>query len=118
MARAHSAGGMGMRTPMASSRSALPHWLEIERLPCLATRTPAPATTNATTVEMLKVRKPVAAGAAGIQQRLAAEPGIHRLGHLPQRTREAHQFVDGLAFHAQRHQKSGDLRHSTPARSG
>ena len=37
--------------------SALPHRLEMERLPCLATFTPAPATTNAATVEMLKVRR-------------------------------------------------------------
>ena len=46
------------RIPSASSRSALPHWLEIDRLPCLATCTPAPATTNAATVEILNVSLP------------------------------------------------------------
>ena len=55
IARAVCSGSIAIRTPIASSRSALPHWLEIDRLPCLATRTPAPATTNAATVEILKV---------------------------------------------------------------
>ncbi len=32
--------------------------LEIDRLPCLATLTPAPATTNETAVEILKVPEP------------------------------------------------------------
>ena len=58
MARAVASGGRSMGMPQASSRSALPHWLEIERLPCLATCTPAPATTNAATVEMLNVLAP------------------------------------------------------------
>src|SRR6266542_1894247 len=39
-------GGRPMVTPSASSRSALPHMLEAARLPCLATRWPAPATTE------------------------------------------------------------------------
>jgi len=39
----------------ASSTSALPDWLETERFPCFATGTPAPATTKAVVVEMLKV---------------------------------------------------------------
>src|SRR5580698_6287368 len=38
--------------------SALPHWLENDRFPCLATRTPAPATTKAATVDMLNVAPP------------------------------------------------------------
>ena len=42
-------------TPSASRRSAEPQWLEAARLPCLATGTPAPATTIAATVEMLNV---------------------------------------------------------------
>ena len=48
-------GGTSRLTPRASSRSALPHLLETERLPCLATVTPHPATTNAAVVEILKV---------------------------------------------------------------
>jgi hypothetical protein len=51
-------GGRSMGMPQASSRSALPHWLEMERLPCLATCMPAPATTNAPSVEMLNVLAP------------------------------------------------------------
>ncbi len=45
-------------TPRASTTSALPHWLETERLPCLATFTPAPATTKAVVVETLNVLVP------------------------------------------------------------
>ena len=47
-----------MFTPRASRMSALPHWLDNDRLPCLATFTPAPATTKAATVEMLNVQEP------------------------------------------------------------
>ncbi len=42
-------------TPIASRRSALPHLLETERFPCLATVTPQPATIKAVVVEILKV---------------------------------------------------------------
>ncbi len=51
-------GEAARSTPSASIRSALPQRLETERLPCLATVTPQPATTKAVTVEMLKVPAP------------------------------------------------------------
>ena len=41
-----------MRTPSASSTSAVPHCEDAARFPCLHTGTPAPATTNAAIVEM------------------------------------------------------------------
>ena len=44
-----------MLTPSASITSAEPHLELMLRLPCLATRTPAPAITRAVAVEMLKV---------------------------------------------------------------
>ncbi len=44
-----------MFTPSASITSAEPHFELMLRLPCLATRTPAPAVTNAVAVEILKV---------------------------------------------------------------
>src|SRR5438874_9825639 len=44
-----------IRTPRASSTSALPHALDAARFPCLATRPPAAAVTIALTVEMLKL---------------------------------------------------------------
>ena len=47
-----------MRTPSASSTSALPQVPLAERLPCFATGTPQAATTNEATVEMLKVPAP------------------------------------------------------------
>ena len=44
-----------MFTPRASTTSADPHFELMLRLPCLATRTPAPAATSAVAVEMLNV---------------------------------------------------------------
>src|SRR5262245_53289785 len=49
------AGGNSRLMPRVSTTSAEPHRLEAERLPCLATFSPVPATTNAVAVEMLKV---------------------------------------------------------------
>ena len=56
--RRHWAAPSGKRwmfTPKASITSAEPHFELMLRLPCLATRTPAPAVTKAVAVEMLKV---------------------------------------------------------------
>ena len=47
--------GRSTTTPSASSRSAEPQAEEAARLPCLATGTPAPATTSAAIVKMLTV---------------------------------------------------------------
>ena len=55
MQRPIRSGGRSSRTPAASSTSALPERPETERLPCFATRTPAPAATSALAVETLKV---------------------------------------------------------------
>ena len=51
-------GGKSIATPMASRQSAAPHALVTLRLPCLATRPPAEATTKALMVLMLKVPAP------------------------------------------------------------
>ncbi len=53
MQRAMASGGSSMRTPSASSTSALPLALDTDRLPCLATRPPAAATTKAAAVDTL-----------------------------------------------------------------
>src|SRR5450756_1058447 len=58
MQRLTCSGAMSMATPSASRTSALPHLLVAERLPCLATVTPAPAATRAAAVEMLNVWAP------------------------------------------------------------
>src|SRR5262249_59422495 len=55
MQRAMVSGAHSILTPSAVSTSAEPELDEIERLPCLATGTPAPATTKAAQVEMLYV---------------------------------------------------------------
>ena len=49
-------GRCARRAPRARRRC--PHFDETARLPCFAIGTPAPATTNAVVVEMLKVRSP------------------------------------------------------------
>jgi hypothetical protein len=51
----HDRGAAWMLTPSASSTSALPHWLDTDRLPCLAIRMPQAASTIADAVEMLNV---------------------------------------------------------------
>ena len=53
------AGGRSILPPSASSTSALPQALVIARLPCLATRTPAPAATKAAAVLTLKTLLPL-----------------------------------------------------------
>src|SRR4029450_10474855 len=53
--RATWAGPSSRLTPSVSTTSAEPHKDDTERLPCLATLTPAPAATNAVAVETLKV---------------------------------------------------------------
>ncbi len=52
---AASSGDSWTFTPRASITPAEPHFELMLRLPCLATRTPAPAATNAVAVEMLNV---------------------------------------------------------------
>src|SRR5215212_3353567 len=56
--RATAEGDNSIATPRPSKRSADPHFEVTERFPCLATRTPAPAMTNAAVVEMLNVPEP------------------------------------------------------------
>ena len=55
MQRPTCAGVSSRLIPRASTTSADPHKVEDERLPCLATFSPAPATTKAVAVETLKV---------------------------------------------------------------
>ena len=49
------AGAARILTPSASYTSALPHWLETDRLPCFAMRIPAAAATSAAADEILNV---------------------------------------------------------------
>ena len=55
MQAATASGASSTSTPSAASTSALPHFEETARLPCLATRAPPAAATNAEAVEMLNV---------------------------------------------------------------
>ena len=54
----HRAGLCWMLTPRASRQSAVPHWEEAARWPCLTTFTPPAAATRAEVVEMLKLWAP------------------------------------------------------------
>ncbi len=89
------------------------------RLPCLATRTPAPAATNAVAVEMLKVplvSPPVPqvstsasrSGAAGIEHGICMQ--FERGGRGPDRLGEADNLLHRLALHMERHQQRRNLR--------
>ena len=51
----HCSGLCWMLTPSASRQSAVPHWDEAARLPCLATFMPPAAATRAEVVEILKL---------------------------------------------------------------
>ena len=64
-----------MLTPSASSRSAEPHLLVLERLPCLATAQPAPAAIRAAVVETLKVEGPPPVPAVSTRSGAALETG-------------------------------------------
>ena len=112
MACATRSGVCDTSTPNCSRMSALPHCVENERLPCLATRAPAPATTNAAMVEMLNVEPRAAARSAGIEQRLGVHARVDSNGLFAHGSREAQQFGGGLALHSQAHQERGYLRRS------
>ena len=113
MQSATSAGVRSMRTPSASSTSAVPARDDIARLPCLATMTPAAAATSAPAVEMLKVCGAVAAGAARCppasrRRGSRRHVGAHRAG-------AAGDLLGRLALHPQRRPGS---RRSGPAWPG
>jgi len=52
----------------------------------------------------------VPASAAGIEQRLPGQRGVHRDGHLPHGARKTYQLIDRLALHLFSDQKSCNLR--------
>ena len=64
---ATASGARSIRTPSASSTSALPDSPVAERLPCLATAQPAPAAISAAVVETLKVWRPPPVPAVSIR---------------------------------------------------
>ncbi len=104
-------GGTSSEIPSASSTSAEPHLDEIERLPCLATCTPAPAATNAAAVEMLNVPEaspPVphvsTSNSSGRVRVIKNRRGVAAHG-----AREADQFPHRFALGAQRREE-GDNR--------
>src|SRR3954453_10172497 len=69
-------GARSIRAPAASSTSAEPHLLVAERLPCLATRQPAPAATNAAVVETLKVGGPPPVPAVSTRSAPSTSTGV------------------------------------------
>ena len=118
MALATRSGGRSMRTPRCSSTSADPQRELIERLPCLATRTPAPATTKAAVVEMLKVQEAsppvpqVSINGLAAAGKFAEDNGRGVPAHGGG---EAHQLVHHFALDAQRRQKRSNLHLTRPA---
>ena len=102
-----------MLTPSASKRSALPHRLDTERLPCFATLTPQAATTSAATVDTLNVcaRSPPVPHVSKTSE--------YSRDSLVARARMVRARPDdlgrALALHRQRDQESGNLRRLRPA---
>ena len=117
----HCATLAGLRsrlTPRVSTTSADPQRLETERFPCLATLSPAPATTNAVAVETLNVpdaSPPVPAVSMSISRSVPASavptsrPRPHPHGLEPHDLREADQLLDGLPLHPEGGEERRDL---------
>ncbi len=106
MQRPTCSGSSSMLTPSASSRSAEPHLLVLERLPCLATAQPAPAATSAAAVETLKVEGPPPVPAVSTRSGAAAGDRGRQRAHRP---RQADQLGHGLALRPQRDQEGAGL---------
>ena len=106
-ARSTTSGPTMTLTPSSVSASAAPDFDERLRLPCLATGTPAPATTKRGGGRDVERALAVAAGADDVDGALggadAQALGAHHRGG-------AGVFGDGLAAGAQRHQEAADLR--------
>ena len=115
--------GRSIATPRASSTSALPQRLEIERLPCLATRTPAAAATSAAAVETLNVPRPsppvpqVSSKGSRCEMLSTSTPAAQQCfrGVGAHDLRKSHKFIRLLALVAQRGEECHDLfiRHRT-----
>ena len=102
---ATSSGSSSMRAPSASITSADPHWLVAERLPCLATRQPAPAATKAAVVDTLNVGRPPPVPAVSTR----SSPASTRRASAAHRRRQAGDLVNGLALGAQTHEQARGL---------
>ena len=100
-------GGTSSLTPSAASTSEAPDSDDTERLPCLATWSPAPAATKAAQVETLKVAWP----SPPVPTMSIASAGAVTAAHLgAHEARGAGDLGHRLAAHAQRHQEGAHLR--------
>ena len=111
-APAASSGVIEMRTPNASSTSALPTFPEIARFPCLATLAPAPANTIAATVEMLNV--PAPSPPVPTMSITSAPASTTTMCSRMARANPA-SSASRLPLHMQRHQERTDHRIAAPA---
>src|SRR5437899_5190817 len=98
------AGDRSRLIPSVSTTSADPQSDDTDRLPCLATRRPAPATTNAVAVETLNVpdaSPPVPQVSISISRSVPVSAatsslrGAHAHRLLAHHLREADQLLDG-----------------------
>ncbi len=112
------AGVRSRLTPRVSTTSADPQRLETERFPCLATLSPAPATTNAVAVETLNVpdaSPPVPAVSMSISRSVPASavptsPRVRTRTALSRMTSaKPDQLLDGLPLHPERGEEGRDL---------
>src|SRR5438128_6291707 len=102
-------------TPSVSTTSAEPHSEaplspDIERLPCLATLSPAPATTNAVAVETLKVpdaSPPVPQVSTSISRSVPVSAATGHLDRKSTRLNSSHGSISYAVFCLKKKKKKG-----------
>ena len=106
----HAAGDASRCTPeRLEARRRCRARLDTARLPCLATRTPAPASTMRRGRRHVERVRAVAAGPARVEH-VADRSTAARTARCAHRLREAHHLRRTLALERQRHEQRGDLR--------
>ena len=114
MQRETAGGSSSISTPSASSRSAEPQRLVLDRLPCLATAQPAPAATSAAAVEMLNVLGPPPVPAVSTRS-WRPSPPRRRAGASSAPARPARPRSRPWRAVRSGRPRSGPLRHDPPS---
>ena len=100
--------GASTFTPKAPSTSALPDWLETERLPCLATLHPGARQNESRGRRDVERALLIAARAAGVENGPGAD--VYSVRLFAHHARRAGDLVDRLTFHTESGQKSRHLQ--------
>ena len=115
--RATPSGVCSITTPSSSSTSAVPHFDDAARAPCLHTGTPAPATTRRGHRRHVDGVGAVTSGSDDVDRLRPLVVGQRNESCLfEHRVEEARQLCGVLPFGSQRHHEPGDLRRRRLAR--